>query len=350
MTLRSVFAGILLAAAFHLAFGQQESPLPNPISSPGAPWAFVGYVVDSPKAQGWFTQFKTPLAVSAGTKLEGNNHTFVVKTATLKIDAKFDNADQFAEYMRANRGKQTDMQRFELVEHREAAVTHLGQPCSRYLIKAKDKGVVFWGSVPLLMAGITCSHPQEQNVLVDVGYSERGGEEKFSESSKDVGERVISSLRFVQTGSRAEYEEARKLEAAGELDKAVKLLVPLAEAGDRRASLLAGMHLLDQRTVDKNFDAARRYLLEAAKDGYVDAYFNLGAIYDKALGVPRDPAEAAKWFKLAADQRDNQAQLNLAILYGRGDGVPRDLEAADRWGRMAANNGNERARQILRGR
>jgi len=60
--------------------------------------------------------------------------------------------------------------------------------------------------------------------------------------------------------------------------------------------------------------------------------------------------EALKWFRLAADQRHNQAQLNLAILYDRRDGVPRDPAEAAKWGRFAANNGNLRAQQLLRGR
>ncbi len=69
----------------------------------------------------------------------------------------------------------------------------------------------------------------------------------------------------------------------------------------------------------------RKWLDIAAKDGHSDALFNLGAIYDKALGVDRDAPQAVKWFTLAADQRDPEAQLNLALFYIKGDGVAKDI-------------------------
>jgi len=75
--------------------------------------------------------------------------------------------------------------------------------------------------------------------------------------------------------------------------------------------------------------------------------YNLGAMYDKAVGMPRDVATAIKWFTLAADQRDAQAQLNIALLYLGGDGVPKDIATAELWLKRAAGNGNQRAEGIL---
>ena len=79
----------------------------------------------------------------------------------------------------------------------------------------------------------------------------------------------------------------------------------------------------------------------------VDALYNLGAIYDKGIGVQRDVAQAMHWFLLAADQRDTQAQLNIALFYLNGDGVPKDIAQAETWLRRAAINGNRRAQAIL---
>jgi len=55
-----------------------------------------------------------------------------------------------------------------------------------------------------------------------------------------------------------------------------------------------------------------------------------------------------RWFRRAADQRDAQAQLNLGLLYFKGDGVPRDHLQAREWLALAAENGNERARELVR--
>jgi hypothetical protein len=79
----------------------------------------------------------------------------------------------------------------------------------------------------------------------------------------------------------------------------------------------------------------------------VDALFNLGAIYDKGIGVARDVQQALHWFTLAADQRDPQAQLNLALIYINGAGVPRDIALGEQWLRRSAANGNKRAEGLL---
>jgi len=42
----------------------------------------------------------------------------------------------------------------------------------------------------------------------------------------------------------------------------------------------------------------------AAKEGHAYAQFNLGIMYDKGIGVPENDAEAVKWFRKAASDRE----------------------------------------------
>ena len=46
-----------------------------------------------------------------------------------------------------------------------------------------------------------------------------------------------------------------------------------------------------------------------AEAGATEAQYILGVIYETGLGVPRDAAEAARWYRLAAEQGDAWAQL-----------------------------------------
>jgi len=56
--------------------------------------------------------------------------------------------------------------------------------------------------------------------------------------------------------------------------------------------------------------------------------------------VPQDYAEAACWYRKAADQADADAQRNLAYVYYIGQGVPQDYAEAARWYRKAADQGS----------
>jgi uncharacterized caspase-like protein len=78
-------------------------------------------------------------------------------------------------------------------------------------------------------------------------------------------------------------------------------------------------------------EAAYWYAL-AARDGWAAAYTNLGTLYARGLGVPRD-AEAARLLWLtAAASGEGTAMFNLGVLNEKGlGGKPADAAAAKRW-------------------
>ena len=57
-------------------------------------------------------------------------------------------------------------------------------------------------------------------------------------------------------------------------------------------------------------------------------------------GVSKDPAEAVRWYRKAAEQGDAQAQNDLGRCYATGTGVPQDAVEAVAWYRKAAEQGN----------
>ena len=66
------------------------------------------------------------------------------------------------------------------------------------------------------------------------------------------------------------------------------------------------------------------------------------------VGVPKDAAEAVKWYRAAAEQGYAQAQYNLGVCYYNGEGVKRDRQEAKKWLRKAADGGDEYAKRILK--
>ena len=90
-----------------------------------------------------------------------------------------------------------------------------------------------------------------------------------------------------------------------------------------------------------NLDAVR----QAADQGDAEAQYNLGIMYNNGEGVPKDDAEAVRWFLLAAEQGHASAQLNLGFMYALGRGVLKDDVLAHMWYNTAGANGDEAARK-----
>lgn len=53
-------------------------------------------------------------------------------------------------------------------------------------------------------------------------------------------------------------------------------------------------------------------------------------MYNIGIGVTQDFAEAARWYHMAAERGDANAQHNLGVMYDNGDGVNQDYAEAAR--------------------
>lgn len=84
-------------------------------------------------------------------------------------------------------------------------------------------------------------------------------------------------------------------------------------------------------------------LTQRAKQGDRDARYDLGCRCKQGDGVPRDDAEAMRWFELAAGQGLPEAQYNLAVGCWLGEGTPRDPMRAYKWFCQAADAGHPEA-------
>jgi TPR repeat protein len=99
--------------------------------------------------------------------------------------------------------------------------------------------------------------------------------------------------------------------------------------------------------VRQDYAEAAEWYRRAAERGHANAGLNLGVMYASGRGVPRDLAEAARWFRKAAERGDVHAQANLGYMHDHGTGVSQDRAEALRWYRMAADQGHTMARRML---
>ena len=103
-------------------------------------------------------------------------------------------------------------------------------------------------------------------------------------------------------------------------------------------------------------------LRHRAEQGDAEAQLLLGSYYQRGRSpglnlitgevsprVPKDYAEAVKWYRKAAEQGFAGAQFALGRMYAEGKGVPLDEVEATKWYRLAADQGHEEARNVLKG-
>lgn len=93
-----------------------------------------------------------------------------------------------------------------------------------------------------------------------------------------------------------------------------------------------------------DYRSARDHYL-AALDQAPQARGNLERLYQRELGTPGDPAQAAAWYRAGAIAGIATAQWRLGRLYQQGRGVPADETEALRWFDAAASQGHPAAGQ-----
>jgi uncharacterized protein len=88
-----------------------------------------------------------------------------------------------------------------------------------------------------------------------------------------------------------------------------------------------------------NLKRAFRLFERAAKQGLVEAQYEVGVAYAEGRGVRDSNALAVKWFRAGAEQGHAQCQARLGLMYALGVGVAQDDVAAQEWLNKSAAQG-----------
>ena len=122
---------------------------------------------------------------------------------------------------------------------------------------------------------------------------------------------------------------------------------PKAEKGDAAAQFYVGLCYRIGRGIPKDDAEAVKWYRKAAEQGNGDAQMFLADAYSNGLGVPKDEAEAVKWYRKAAEQGHAKAQYNLGASYAGNLGIPKDEAEAVKWYQKAAEQGHAKAQYGL---
>ncbi|OYV32153.1 MAG: hypothetical protein B7Z80_27820 [Rhodospirillales bacterium 20-64-7] len=115
-----------------------------------------------------------------------------------------------------------------------------------------------------------------------------------------------------------------------------------AESGDLVGAYNFAVCLSEGLGVLRDEALAAHWFRQAA-EGMVNAQHRYGRLLAEGSGVPADPAAAREWLQRAADLNLPEALVDLADLHLQGAGGPRDDEAARQLYERAAELGNPAA-------
>lgn len=125
---------------------------------------------------------------------------------------------------------------------------------------------------------------------------------------------------------------------------ALKKYKSAAGKKDPIAQRKIGNMFKDGLGVAQNYDEAMRWYELSAKQGNVDAQFNLGAMHEGF----ENPKEAARWYQMAAKKEDIESQLKLGEFYFSGATgqlddyhVKQNFSEALKWYKLAVKSPNK---------
>ena len=120
-----------------------------------------------------------------------------------------------------------------------------------------------------------------------------------------------------------------------------------AEAGDAKSQVELGRRYDKGEGVMKDRAEAAKWYRKAAEQNYAPAQYNLGLCYEHGNGVAANRVEAAKWYRKAAEQNYVDAQFNLGMCYEEADPGTEDWAEVYKWLSLAARQGHEGAKKFM---
>jgi hypothetical protein len=361
------FLVIWLATALPGAARAQQSPAAAPRidervaqiaqTAPGAPWAFIGYAITPPATGDWFVTEGTPRGGTMGRQLSATEpHTAVLVLSSESLGKAVESDTALLELARARHAKIGE--RWSVQRHDETIVRHAGTRCARHVIDArepedrsprKDADKLNARRTSLHVIGLSCMHPNDATVLIEVGVSERSRETAMTPGIRKDAEAVIASLAFHRYSEDALQRSAEAARASG-LAAAETVLKPYLDANAAWAGYFMAQILERAAPPPDGVGQRLRALLEpAAERGLADAQWALGRLYLRgAVGLDKDPAKAEALLRRAAERGNPGAafQLGLSQLSG-ADGIAANSRDAALWIQRAAFRGQKEAQELL---
>jgi uncharacterized protein len=127
----------------------------------------------------------------------------------------------------------------------------------------------------------------------------------------------------------------------------IEQLKSSAAKGNADAMLELGERLVQGTGVTKDGPEGLKWLQKAADAGKREAWYDMGMVYSNALGVEMDMKKAMTFYRKGAELGEANCQTSLGLFYQAGEKIPGGVKAdpaeARKWYRMAAEQNHPEA-------
>lgn len=123
------------------------------------------------------------------------------------------------------------------------------------------------------------------------------------------------------------YETGQAAYERGDFKTALEILLPLARANDAQAQLLLGKAYASGAGVPRDGAEADRWFAKAVRSGSFEHGW-IADLYMDGKGVPKDVGKAIRWYEEGAGDGEPWAMYRLGELYHDGIGVAVDYPRA----------------------
>lgn len=154
-----------------------------------------------------------------------------------------------------------------------------------------------------------------------------------------LGFLLLLSIVLMPVSTMADLRTAIEAYKRGDHEYALYEFTRLAQRGNPKAQRMLADMYEGGAGVPRDYAEAFKWYLLAAHKGDVLAQFMVAQMYYAGKGGPKDPEAAFKWYRLAAEKGHTYAQYNLGVLYELGNGVSKSPRDAFTWYLKAAQRG-----------
>lgn len=193
MSFKKVAIFILL-----ISFIGCASPIKH-VKDPNMPFHRPYYSILPPQGEGWVYAYQGQSETSGITffkKLSGT-HTRAGFITEKQVYSTFDTPEEFLKFGTKGIDLNTDPRRFKDVDTEIALDDKFGNYSMKYYSVTEDHNAVNKGSHEFLLFNVFeyfFIHPQFNNIIIDIQFSERGLPEEIDPNFKETAKRFIDGL------------------------------------------------------------------------------------------------------------------------------------------------------------